>query len=419
MRDIIFPKALNSRHESFSTQIQNWEVFPLVNLKKRVREQSDLTIKLRRDLHRIPETAYTEEKTSRYVAEYLKNLGLPVKTGIARYGVVGLLEGGDSGRTLMIRADMDALEMTEETGLDFASIHKGLMHACGHDAHMSMALTAATILSQMKDQLKGTIKFLFQPAEEGPGGAGAMIHEGVMEDPHVDYAVGCHVWPGIPEGAIGVKPGPLMAAMDRFDLKIMGKGGHGAMPHQCVDALEVGCQVVGALQRMVSRQIDPVSPAVVTVGSFHAGNAFNVIPGEAEMCGTARTFDRAVWQGLPRQMERIVRGVCDSMGASYELDYVHGYPPLINDADMSRVVRGCAEAAVGKENVLEPEPTMGGEDMALFLEKAKGCFFFLGVGREGGAPIHNAQFDFNEDVLSLGVETYCRIALALSGKKDV
>ena len=383
------------------------------DFKKLVFKNRDLISKLRQDLHRIPETAYTEEKTSRYVAAYLKSVGLEVKTGIARTGVVGLLEGGNSGRTLMIRADMDALEITEETGLDFASTHEGVMHACGHDAHMSMVLTAATILNEMKDHLKGTIKFLFQPAEEGPGGAGAMIDEGVMEDPHVDYAIGCHVWPDIPEGTIGVRPGPLMAAMDRFDLKIIGKGGHGAMPHQCVDALEVGCQVVNALQRVVSRQMNPVSPAVVTVGSFHAGEAFNVIPGTAEMCGTARTFDRAVWERFPQQMERIVRGVCESMGASYELDYVHGFPPLVNDAEVSRLVQGCAEETVGKEKVIEPEPTMGGEDMALFLEKAKGCFFFLGVGHEGGAPLHNAAFDFNENALSLGVETYCRVAREL------
>ena len=187
------------------------------------------------------------------------------------------------------------------------------------------------------------------------------------------------------------------------------------MPHQCVDALEVGTQVINALQRMVSRQMDPVSPAVVTVGSFHSGSAFNVIPGEAEMCGTTRTFDRAVWKRFPRQMERIIRGVCESMGASYEFDYVHGYPPLINDAEVTHVVRRCAEAAVGREKVIEPEPTMGGEDMAYFLEKSKGCFFFLGVGEEGCAPLHNAGFDFNEKTLLLGVETYCRIALELLG----
>ncbi len=385
----------------------------MIDIKKRVCEQSDLIKRLRRDLHRIPEVGYAEEKTSRYVAAHLKHLGLEVKTGIARTGVVGLMKGGSPGKTLMIRADMDALLITEETGLDFASTHDGVMHACGHDAHMGMVLAAATILNQMKDHLKGTIKFLFQPAEEGPGGAGAMIREGVMKDPDVDYAIGCHVWPGIPEGTIGVRSGPLMAAMDRFDLKIVGRGGHGAMPHQCVDALEVGCQVVNALQRVVSRQMDPISPAVVTVGSFHAGEAFNVIPGEAEMCGTARTFDRSVWKAFPEQIERIVRGVCESMGATYELDYQHGFPPLINDVEMSRWVGECAEAVVGTGNVLEPAPTMGGEDMSLFLEKTKGCFFFLGVGRKDCAPLHNARFDFNEDALCLGVETHCRTAMKL------
>ena len=382
----------------------------MIDFKKLARENRDLVSKLRRDLHRIPETAFTEEKTSRYVADYLKKQGLEVETGIARYGVVGRLDGGNSGKTLMIRSDMDALSVTEETGLDFVSTHGGVMHACGHDGHMSMALVAATILNQFKKDLKGHIKFLFQPAEEGPGGAMPMIEEGVMENPAVDYSVGCHVWPGIPEGNIGVKAGPLMAAMDRFDLKIIGRGGHGAMPNLCVDALEVGCQVVNALQRVVSRQMNPVNPAVVTVGSFHSGSTFNVIPGEAEMCGTTRTFDRAVWDRFPEQMERIVRGVCESMGASYELDYVKGYPPLINDVEVADVVRRCAEAAVGKERVFEPEPSMGGEDMAYFLERSKGCYFFLGVGREGCASLHNSRFDFNEEALLSGVETFCRIA---------
>ena len=253
----------------------------MVDFKKLVGEHSDLISKLRRDLHRIPETAFTEEKTSRYVADYLRGLGLEVVTGIAKYGVVGLMNGGNPGKTLMIRADMDALSIAEETGLDFASSHRGVMHACGHDAHMAMVLVCATILHEVKEDLKGSIKFLFQPAEEGPGGAMPMIEEGVMENPVVDYSIACHVWPGIPEGTMGVKAGPLMAAMDRFDLKIIGRGGHGAMPNLCVDALEVGSQVVNALQRVVSRQMNPVKPAVVTVGSFHSGSAFNVIPGEA------------------------------------------------------------------------------------------------------------------------------------------
>jgi len=287
------------------------------------------------------------------------------------------------------------------------------MHACGHDAHMAMVLGAATILNKVKDTLNGNIKFLFQPAEEGPGGAKAMIEAGVMKNPRVDHSIGCHVWPAVPEGTIGVKAGALMAAMDRFDIRIVGKGGHGAMPHLCVDALEVGSQVVNALQRIASRQMDPLNPTVVTIGSFHAGTSFNVIPGEAELSGTTRTFERAIWNSWPERIEKIVRGVCQSMGADYELKYAQGYPPLFNDESMAEVVRRCAGEVVGEDQVIEPEPTMGGEDMAFYLEKSKGCFFFLGVGREGCAPLHNSKFDLNDEVLSIGVETYCRVALEL------
>jgi len=387
----------------------------MVEISDLIRGHKDSVVKIRRDLHRIPEPAYTEEKTSAYVAEYLRKEGLDVQTGIARFGVVGLTKLSGPGKTLMIRSDMDALPVSEETGLPFTSIHQGAMHACGHDGHMAMVLGAATILNRVKDRLKGNIKFLFQPAEEGPGGAKPMIEAGVMENPHVDYSIGCHLWPAIPEGTIGVKAGPLMAAMDRFDIRIVGKGGHGAMPHLCIDALEVGTQVVNALQRIPSRQMNPLQPTVVTVASFHAGTTFNVIPGEAVMCGTTRTFDREIWNSWPSRIERIVRGVCEAMGAGYELKYTQGYPPTLNDESMAEIVVRCAGNVVGKKQVVEPEPTMGGEDMAFYLEKSKGCFFFLGVGREGCAPIHNPKFDFNEDVLLTGIETYCRVAFELLG----
>jgi amidohydrolase len=387
----------------------------MMDFTKLVREHKDLITKLRRDLHLIPEPAYTEKKTAAYVADYLGRQGLEVQTGIAQTGVVGLMKLTRPGKTLMIRSDMDALPVTEATGLPFASTHEGAMHACGHDGHMSMVLGAATILNKVKDKLNGNIKFLFQPAEEGPGGAKPMIEAGVMENPHVDFSVGCHVWPAIPEGSIGVKAGYLMAAMDRFDIRIIGKGGHGAMPHLCVDALEVGTQVVNALQRIASRQMNPLSPTVVTVGSFQAGSTFNVIPGEAEMCGTTRTFDRDIWNSWSERVEKIVHGVCESMGADYELKYTQGYPPLLNDESMAEVVRKCAADVVGEERVIEPEQTMGSEDMVFYLEKSKGCFFFLGVGREGCAPLHNPKFDLNEDVLLTGVETYCRVAFELLG----
>lgn len=386
-----------------------------MDLKKEVDAHREQIVRIRRDLHRIPETAYEEKNTAAYVARCLGETGLSVQTGLARHGVVGLLETGIPGPGLLIRADMDALPIREQTGLAFASTHDGAMHACGHDGHMAMGLGAAMVLSRLKERLKGRVKFVFQPAEEGPGGAQPMIEAGVMETPKVDYALGCHVWPGIPEGCIGVRPGPFMAAMNRFDITITGKGGHGAMPHQCVDALDTGVQVINALQRVVSRQLDPLCPGVVTIGQFHAGTAFNVISSTAQMSGTCRTFDRDVWRSWPSRIETIVQGVCRAMGAGYELRIEFSYPPLVNDPAVAGIVRECAQETVGPEQVTAPEPTMGGEDMALFLERAEGCFFFLGVGREHSAPLHSPRFDFNEDVLPVGVETFCRAALKLMG----
>ncbi len=381
-------------------------------LVKKLREQVLVT---RRDLHRIPETGFHEAKTSRYVADCLKRLGLEVQTGIATHGVVGLLRTGQPGPTLMIRADMDALPIAEETGLAFASTHAGVMHACGHDANMAMALGAAAVLTQLKGQFKGNVKFIFQPAEEGPGGALHMIAAGVMENPTVDYAIGCHLWAERPEGYIGVRTGACMAAMDRFDLKIIGKGGHGAQPHLCVDALDVGAQVVGALQRIVSRHTNPIEPAVVTVGTFHSGTAFNITPGEAVLSGTTRTFDEQTWKSWEGRIDKVVHGVCSSMGAGYELTYTPGYPATVNDARMADVVRRCALQVVGEERVVEPELSMGSEDMSFFLKRCPGCYYFIGVGRDGAAPLHNSKFDFKEDLMLLGVETHCRVVLDLLG----
>jgi amidohydrolase len=384
-------------------------------VREEVTAVEELVIGARRDLHRIPETGFNEVKTSAYVAERLDRMGLEVRTGIARHGVVGLLRTGRPGRTLMIRADMDALPMAEETGLPFASTHPGCMHACGHDAHMAMALGAAAVLGRFRDRLQGDVKFVFQPAEEGPGGAKPMIEAGVMENPAVDYVIGCHLWAERPEGYIGIRPGPFMAAMDRFDLRIIGKGGHAAQPHLCVDAVEVGAQVVAALQRIVSRQIDPIEPAVVTVSTFHAGTAFNITPSEAVLSGTTRAFNEAIWASWEERIQRVVQGVCESMGAGFELTYTRGYPPTINDAGMAEVVRRCAVRVVGEERVVEPDLSMGGEDMSFFLKRAPGCYYCIGVGRAGGAPLHNPRFDFREDLMLLGVETHCRVALDLLG----
>ncbi len=383
------------------------------DIKHILNKHEDAIIQIRRDLHRIPEPAYTEAKTSAYVADYLNKLGLNVTTGIAKFGVLGAKVFSDSGNSLMLRSELDALPINEETNLSFASNHEGAMHACGHDGHMAMVLGAALVISELSDRLSGRIHFVFQPAEEGPGGAKPMIEEGIMDNPRVDYTLGCHLWPGVKEGQVGIKAGPLMAAMDRFDLTVKGKGGHGAMPHLCVDALDVGTQIVNALQRIVSRQMNPLSPTVITVGQFQAGTTFNIIPEEAYLSGTTRTFDREIWRSWPQRLETVVKGICDAMGASYSLDYQPGYPVTENDSWMADEIRSVAESVVGTENVIIPESTMGGEDISFFLERSKGCFYFLGVGREGCAPLHNPKFDFNEGVLLTGVEIYCRAALKL------
>ncbi|MCF8032355.1 MAG: amidohydrolase [Desulfarculaceae bacterium] len=367
-------------------------------------------------MHQIPETAFQEHETSKYVARFLAEAGLAVDAQVAGTGVVGLLDSDRPGPCLMIRADMDALPVEEQTGLSFASRNPGCMHACGHDSHMAMALTTAAILSELREHLRGSVKFVFQPAEEGPGGAAPMIQAGVMDNPRVDHVVGFHVWPALPKGVIGIKSGVLMAAMDRFDLTVKGAGGHGGMPHLCVDALEVGAQVVGALQRLVSRQINPLHPAVVTVGRFEAGSAFNVIAEEANLSGTIRTMDREVRAAWPERLERIIAGVCGSMGAEYDLSFKPGYPPMANAESMTSLARECVLEAWGADAVAEPEPTMGSEDMAFFLEKAPGCMLMLGCGEPGCVSLHNPRFDFDEEVLGRGVEIYCRLAAKLLGQ---
>jgi amidohydrolase len=371
---------------------------------------------IRRTLHQIPELGFAENKTARFVAEHLGEIpGIQVTTGIAKTGVMGILETGRPGKTLLIRADMDALPIAEETGLAFASTHVDTMHACGHDGNMAMALTTARILSQFKERLSGNIKFMFQPAEEWPGGAKPMIDAGILQDPPVDFSVACHLWPGLPAGTLGLKSGVLMAATTVFEIEITGRGGHGAMPHLCVDALDTAAQVVNALQRVVSRKLNPLTPSVVTVGSLHAGSAPNTIPGKAVLTGTTRTYDRAVWKSFHNILEPIVKGVCDAMGANYKFTLTPGYPPLENDPGMVDLMKEIMLKVVGPERLMSPESTMGGEDMAFVFEKTQGCYFFIGSGFDGCAPLHNPGFDFDESILKLGVETQVRFALALLG----
>ena len=398
------------------TFIQNSESkgYAMTDITALVARETERLSTIRQTLHKIPETGFAEKKTARFVAEQL--CGIPdiqVTTGIAKTGVLGLLKTGRPGKTLLVRADMDALPISEETGLAFASTHDNAMHACGHDGNMAMVLTTARILSTLKDRFFGNIKFMFQPAEEWPGGAKPMIDAGILQNPPVDFAVACHLWPGLPSGALGLKSGVLMAATTVFEIEITGRGGHGAMPHQCVDALDTAAQVVNALQRVVSRKLNPLTPSVVTVGSLHAGSSPNTIPGKALLTGTTRTYDKTVWYNYHNILEPVVKGVCDAMGASYKFTLTPGYPPLENDPDMVDIMQKTMRQVVGQDRIMVPESTMGGEDMAFVFEKIKGCYFFIGSGYDGCAPLHNSKFDFDESLLQLGVETQVRFALDL------
>ncbi|MCP4024480.1 MAG: amidohydrolase [Desulfobacteraceae bacterium] len=369
---------------------------------------------IRQSLHQIPEVGFHEKKTAQFVLNYLATIeGLEITSGIAGTGVTALLKTGRPGKTLLIRADMDALPIHEETGLSFASIHKNTMHACGHDGNMTMALVTARILSWIKDRFSGNVKFIFQPAEEGPGGAKPMIEQGILENPSVDYSVAAHLWPDLPQGTLGIKSGVLMSAASVFEIEIKGNGGHGAMPHRCVDALDTAVQVVNALQRVVSRKLDPMAPSVVTIGSLHAGSAPNTIPEKAFITGTTRTFDNKTWNDYPNILEPVIKGVCDSMGASYTFKFLPGYPPLENDPCMVAILKKSMRKVVPGDLIREPESTMGGEDMAFVLEKTKGCLFLVGTGFEGCAPLHNSKFNFDESNLLLGVETFINFTLDL------
>jgi len=385
-----------------------------IDFKEEIVLLKDEMIKMRRDFHRIPEPAFQEVETSKVVAQRLEEYGLEVKTGIAKTGVVGLLRGKREGKTILIRADMDALTVREQTGLEFSSEHEGVMHACGHDGHMTVGLTAARILSEHRDDLKGNVKFVFQPAEEGPGGAKPMIEEGVMEDPKVDAALGLHLWNYLPIGKVAVSPGPVMASMDSMRIKIRGKGGHGAIPHEAVDSIVVSSHVVTALQEIVSREIAPLSPSVVSIGTIKGGYAFNIIADVVEMEGTTRALDADLQKTLPSRIERIIKGVTSSMRADYDFDYTFLYPVTVNDQGMARLIEEVAATVVGQENVVSFEGTMGGEDMAFYLREVPGCYFFLGSSnKEKGLdhPHHSPQFDFDEDVMPIGVEIFTRAAM--------
>lgn len=371
--------------------------------------QDDI-VSLRRDFHANPELGFEEVRTSQIIAERLHALGLEVQTGIGVTGVVAVLRGAKSttenpGATVLVRADMDALPVDEKNDWSWKSSTRNKMHACGHDFHVATALTVARLLASKRDELAGTIKFMFQPAEEGLGGAQSMIDDGLLNDPKPDFCLALHVWSDLEVGKIAVKAGPVMACADQFKAKIIGKGGHGAIPQQTVDPIVVAAQIVLALQTTVSRNINPLQPAVVTVGRVWAGNAFNVIPNEAEIEGTVRSFDPIVRATLERRCREIIEELPKAFGATGEFEYIWGYPATVNDARVTEIIRPALVETVGAENVTEFEPTMGAEDFSLVLEQVPGCYFFVGGRNElidAVYPHHHEKFNIDERALEIG-----------------
>lgn len=375
----------------------------------------------RRHLHQHPELGFQEFETARFVAERLQALGVEdIRTGIAVTGVTGLIRGSapGTGKVVLLRADMDALPIQEENDVDYRSQNPGIMHACGHDAHTAMLLAVARLLIERRDRFAGTVKLVFQPAEEGGGGAKVMIDQGVLDDPKVDAAFGMHMAQEEPVGTISLRPGPIMAAADRFTMVVKGRGGHGAQPHLTIDPIVTGAHIVTALQTIVSREIDPLDPAVVTVGAFRAGEALNVIPDTAELRGTVRSFSPVVRDQLAKRIHEIAQGIATAMRASVEIDYKYGYPVTINNPEMTALVREVAQEVVGHDNVLEAPMHMGAEDFSYFLERVPGCFFFVGSRNPDKGFIwghHHPKFDIDEDAMAIGIETMTRVALRYLG----
>ncbi len=361
---------------------------------------------LRRDFHQHPELGYQEVRTAGVIARELTELGLKIQTGIAETGVVSVIEGKKPGKVVMLRFDMDALPVSEETGADYQSCNAGVMHACGHDGHVAIGLTVAKILQKHRDELCGLVKLVFQPAEEGLNGAERMVLEGVLDNPRPDYALGAHVWNEQPVGCVTVSGGPLMAGSAIFSVKIMGKGGHGALPNQAVDPVVAAAQVITALQSLVSRNVSPLESAVVSVTSVHAGEAFNVIPPQAELKGTLRWFSKSVQNQLLTGFRRIVEGVCAGLDCNCEIDIRDLTAAVINDEHVAEKIQGALQRAMGEVSIIKKYQTMGSEDMAFFLNEIPGCYIFVGSkndlkGLNYGH--HHPKFDFDESALTNAV----------------
>lgn len=373
-------------------------------------------VSLRRQLHQHPELAFEEHETAKAVRAFLDKLGVKYRSGIGRTGVVALIEGAKPGRTVGIRADMDALPIVEQTGLPFASRVPGKMHACGHDVHTVIALGVAAALSEMKDQLRGRVKLIFQPAEETLSGAQAMIADGVLDDPKMDVVLGYHNWPAVEAGKVGYNAEVVMASADAFDITLKGREGHGAHPHMGIDALAAAALLVSQMQTIVSREVKPISPAVVTVGELHAGTARNIIAGTATLKGIVRTMEAGLSEKIEQAMRRMLEGIKTGMRVDYALDWKRVAPALRNHPPTLERLLKSAREVLGSDNVHElPEPSMGSEDFAWFAERLPAAHLRIGSKIEGlDTAIHRANYDCNDLAIAVGVRVMTRAALELS-----
>ena len=375
---------------------------------------------LRRDIHAHPELCFEEKRTSDLIAEQLTQWGIPVHRGLGRTGVVGIVKQGSSARAVGLRADIDALPMTEFNKFPHASRHPGRMHACGHDGHTAMLLAAAQHFAQQRN-FDGTVYLIFQPAEEGGGGAREMIHDGLFTQFPMEAVFGMHNWPGLPAGTLAVAPGPVMASSNEFRIVIRGRGGHAALPHNSLDPVPIACQMVQAFQTIVSRNVKPVDAGVVSVTMIHTGEATNVVPDSCEIQGTVRTFTLEVLDLIEARMRTIAEHTCAAFGASCEFEFHRNYPPTINHAAEAAFARQVMLDLVGEDKVVTQEPTMGAEDFAFMLQQRPGAYCFIGNGDgghrdqgHGAGPcmIHNASYDFNDALIPVGASYWVRLAEA-------
>ncbi|MEW9051353.1 MAG: M20 family metallopeptidase [Neobacillus sp.] len=384
------------------------------NLFSRLENYYEEMVSMRRYLHQHPELSFKEYKTAQFIHSFYERLGIEVRGNVGGNGVVAKVYGKKPGKTVALRADFDALPIQDEKEVSYKSLVPGVMHACGHDGHTASLLILAKALHELKNELAGNYVFIHQHAEEyAPGGAVTMIDDGCLDQ--VDVIFGTHLWAGESTGKIQYRTGPIMAAADRFEVEIQGQGGHGAQPHKTKDAIVTASQLVLNLQQIVSRRVNPIDSAVVTIGSFTAENAFNVIADKAKLIGTVRTFDEGVRQFIEEEIERIIHGTCYAAGSTYHYLYEKGYPAVVNHAKETEFLRKCAETVPEVKSIEETEPQMGGEDFAYYLQKVPGTFFFTGAmpeGLEKTYPHHHPKFDIDEKAMLIAAKTLGTAAIA-------